>query len=266
MPGNLVAPEGAAELLAPLAGVLEQLFRVSGNVGGSIGVLTNGEQHFLGIRSRGLDTPVPPNEDTVYLISSLTKPLLGLAIAVLVDGDEYDVTFETPVQRFLPGLDGKTLLRHTSRAATIADFLDHRSEFLRTTNLWESLGGAIPWKTIEPILSLLRHLPLSDKFNSPSSFAFDRNYSNEAFALLTAVIEKATDTPWGRFVETGIHSFQAILQHLKSKPSTPQPVKIHPSQVSSSSRTYNQTLLGAAAGVQSTASDLIKFYQKYLEM
>lgn len=119
---NLDAPKTVPEVLGKLRPVLEQLFKASGNVGASIGVLSKSEQHFLGIGSRGLDAAVPPTEDTLYLVSSMTKPLMGLAVAALVEDDKYGLGFDTPVREFLPYLHGKTLLRHEPREATIRRF------------------------------------------------------------------------------------------------------------------------------------------------
>jgi len=65
----------------------------------------------------------------------MTKPLIGLAVAALVEDDKYGLGFDTPVREFLLYLYRKTLLRYKPRKAIIGDFLDYRTEFPRTTNL-----------------------------------------------------------------------------------------------------------------------------------
>jgi hypothetical protein len=69
--------------------------------------------------------PGEPGE--LYLISSLTKPLLGLTLVVLICDDKHDIDFGMPVKRFLPQLGGKTFLRYTSQEATIGNFLELRA-------------------------------------------------------------------------------------------------------------------------------------------
>ncbi|GAB1315467.1 hypothetical protein MFIFM68171_05677 [Madurella fahalii] len=312
IPNRWLAPDRGETLLQATTKTIEQLFRDGGSVGGSVGVLSGGKHDFLDIGARDSSSPAPPNEDTVYLVSSMTKPMLGLAIAVLVNDCRYNVRLDTPVKDLLPCLDGQTYLRHTLRELTVADLIDHRSEFLRTTNLWESPVGEIPWQSVEPIVSLLQHLPLSDKYINPGDFRHGRNYSNECFALAAAIIEKKTGLCWGRFVtervlrpldmrrtfvgvtaeqpkinyagsysvkvngtlealRSGVGqyrdlSYQAIYKYLSSEPLMPEPVEVFPTQASASAVTYEQTPIGAAAGMMSTSSDLLKFYEKFLEM
>ncbi|KXX83065.1 Beta-lactamase [Madurella mycetomatis] len=242
-----------------------------------------------------------------FSISELETP-----IAVLVNDHRYNVRFDTPVKELLPYLDRQLFLRHALRELTVADLLDHQSEFLRTTNLWESPVGEIPWQSIEPIVSLLRHLPLSDKYVDSADFRHGRNYSNECFALAAAIIEKKTGLCWGRFVTERVLkplgmqrtyvgvaaeqpktnyagsysvrvgglleglrcgngqypglSYQAIHKYFSGEPPVPELVEVAPSQVSAAAVTYEQTPIGAAAGMMSTASDLLKFYETFLEM
>lgn len=311
MVDNAAVPDGA-NLLNAATQTIEQLFKDSGTVGGSIGVLSNGKQHLLSVGARHLDAPGPPDENTIFLISSMTKPILGLAMALLIDSDGYNIGYVTPVKDLLPELAGKTLLRHVPRELTVADLLDHRSEFLKTTSLWESPDGDIPWKTVDPIISLLQHLPLNDKFESASSFVYNRNYSNECYALAATIIERQTKVPWARFVKEEVlqplgmhntvigsidkgqakahfagyhavkideildklpewvketnHPFLTILHHIREESPARKPIRVIPSKASEATDSDGQTPLGAAAGMRSTVSDLLRLCQSYLDM
>ncbi|KAK4168440.1 beta-lactamase/transpeptidase-like protein [Cladorrhinum sp. PSN259] len=303
------------ELLDSVSETIQQIFKESGNVGGSVGILDNEKSYFLNLGQKELPNPGIPDRDTLYLISSMTKPFLGLAMAILINEKENETTFDTTVSDIFPELRAKTSLRHEldNKELTVAHLLAHRSEFQKTTNLWECPSGQIPWKTIDPILSLLQHLPQHDKYQNPGCFHQSRNYSNECFALLASVIERVSGVPWGRFVTervlqplgmsrtfTGVteaHSktsqnnfagtysvrvdkslevitakcgdgptYQEILEHLTgiNTPTLPDPVSVTPSQASFLDSNNQQTILGAAAGMTSCVSDLMKFYAAFL--
>lgn len=134
---NLDAPKTVLEVLGELRPVFEQLFKASGNVRASIGVLSKSKQYFLGIGSRGLDAAVPPTEDTLYLILSMTKLLLGLAVAALVKDNKYGLGFDTPVrdENFYPIYMERRYYNMSPERLLSGDFLDYRTEFLRTMNL-----------------------------------------------------------------------------------------------------------------------------------
>ncbi|KAK0673099.1 beta-lactamase/transpeptidase-like protein [Cercophora samala] len=295
----------AEHLLRSTSRILETIFRESGNVGASIGLLEDGNCTFGNLGTRAVDDGQPPTENTTYLISSMTKPFLGLAISLLVADEKYDICFETPVKDVLPELEGKTMLVSDpmDTELTIAHLLAHRSEFLKCTNLWESPDGFVPWTTIDPVLSLLRQMPLSGQ-HMARPFDNRRNYSNECFALLGEIIERTVSIPWGRFVTEKIlrplqltNTFTGIPRdHLqdrnnfvashtvkvdglisgghqqpnmrsRNRTEVPkvEPLMTQPSQASFSNDAYEQSPLGAAAGMLSSAKDLLQFYDRFIK-
>ncbi|KAK3940467.1 beta-lactamase/transpeptidase-like protein [Diplogelasinospora grovesii] len=186
---------------------IDELFMSYGSAAGSIGILKDGKRHFLNVGAKeALGISSAPeeganDEHTAYLISSMTKPIIALAVGIMVSNRDYGVSLDTPVKDIITELKGKTFLRHARRELTIADLLDHRAEFIRCTNLWETPDGHIPWQTMDPVISLLKHLPPSEKFKRAEDFIHARNYSNEGFALAAAIIEKTTGMSWPKFVE-----------------------------------------------------------------
>jgi len=196
------ASNEAQQLLDENRENFQELFEAYGNVGASIGVLKADKYGFLNIGKTKLAGSEGPKSDSIYLISSMTKPLMSLAVAILINDSKGSVTFDTPVSELLPSLKGKPsiTLAHAKRELQLCDLLDLRSEFHKCTHLWESPHGDVPWQTVDPILSVLSHLPGNGSYSSPKSFINGRNYSNECFALAAAIIEAKSELKWHDFV------------------------------------------------------------------
>lgn len=198
-------PTPSEALLSPLfQQTVQQLCSKYGSVGLSAGFLDGSQTVDVNYGTRDGSPDTPTTRDTVYLISSMTKAITALAIAIMANDKEFGTDFDTEVREVFPQLSGRTYLRHAQRELTLADLIDNRTEFLRSTNLWESPDGEVPWKTCEPIRSLLQHLPLNDRFVKPEDFRHARNYFNEGFALAADILEKRTGMSWADFVRDKI--------------------------------------------------------------
>ncbi|KAK3343120.1 beta-lactamase/transpeptidase-like protein [Neurospora tetraspora] len=203
LPKQPSLPLSVEEILTLTKPTIERLLQDSGSVGASMGVLRHGKQHFLNLGARGLGVTAVPDQKTVYLISSMTKPIIATAVGILMDDfPRYQLDFGTRVSAVLPELKGSPgmLKTYTKQELTIGDLLDLRSSFQWMTNLWESPDGDVPWRTTDPVVSLLQHLPVNDTYTSHEAFVYNRNYSNECFALLAAIIERKTGYSWAKFV------------------------------------------------------------------
>ncbi|KAK0655414.1 beta-lactamase/transpeptidase-like protein [Cercophora newfieldiana] len=304
---NLETPD-LLENERALSNVAHHLCSKYATVGLSAGLLDNGKTTHFNIGTLelpGADARAA-SPDSMYLVSSLTKPVFALAVTIMVNDSQYPIEFTTEVRDVFPELESRTFLRHAGRQLTLVDLLDNRTEFPQCTNLWESPNGTIPWEDSSPLLSVLRHLPPNEKFQNPESFKHARNYSNEGFALAAAILEKVTGRRWAEFVRHRIleplhmqntiaghtsndteryaeqlaKSFSASTgEHVKEfqswGPKEPDrhkraygyvrdelqatPIEVPPSQVTS-------TLMGAAAGITSSVSDLLKFYEKFIQV
>lgn len=134
--------------------------------------------------SRG---PGPASPDTVWLIASVTKPVVCAGICLLVERGE--AALDDPVSRFIPQFAG------ADRAGvTLRDLLTHSS----------GLPDMLP----ENIELRRRHAP-PDEFVSaicatPLLFApgTDVSYQSTGIALLGAVIERISGETCRRFLET----------------------------------------------------------------
>ncbi|KAK0710073.1 beta-lactamase/transpeptidase-like protein [Lasiosphaeria miniovina] len=305
-------------VLAGTKSTIKALFRDYGSVGGSVGILRNGKHTFIEFGSQDPTTNEPVDRDTIYLISSMAKPFTALAVAMLVNDSKIDISLTSPVRNFLPELQGNDFLAHTGQPITIADLLDHQSDFLRCTNLWESPNGFIPWQDVAPLLSLFQTLPRNPKFRHPHNFRHARNYSNESYALLAEMVERLTGKPWTRFIRDRIlrplgltstvvsltepeHAERGQRGSSKIALSFAVPVSetlsrlsaahgdaaaydvVHPWVVNNlpqltaqcvspsqarhaAAGTLSSTPIGAAAGIMSSARDLLRFYELFMEV
>ncbi|KAK3492198.1 beta-lactamase/transpeptidase-like protein [Neurospora hispaniola] len=207
-------PLSVEEILALTKPTIEKLLQDSGSVGASIGVLRHGQQHFVNLGTQDLGVATLPDKDTVYLTSSMSKPIISTAVGILMDDfSKYQLKFDTPVSAVLSELKGSPgiLKTYTNQELTVGDLLDLRSSFQWMTNLWESPNGDIPWKTIDPVTSLLQHLPANDTYTSQEGFVYNRNYSNECFALMAMIIERKTGHSWTEFVREKV--FEPLGMH-----------------------------------------------------
>ncbi|KAK3380900.1 beta-lactamase/transpeptidase-like protein [Podospora didyma] len=292
---------------------IEELFSNYGSAGGSIGIIKGGKQHFLNVGHKDVNVDQPPDQNTSYLLSSMTKPITALAVGILVNTKKFGISLTTPVKDILPELETKGMLLRANRELTVADLLDHRSEFIKCTNLWECPDGMMPWQTVDPILALFQKLPSNQKFQNAKDFLHSRNYSNECYALAAAIVEKKTGKPWAVFVRDKIvkplglkHTFAGLtegeqhdnrdniarsytvpvgetLKKLKEAglddtptydkvyewavdqlyPLTPFPIPV--SQVRrAADKTLESSPIGAAAGMMSSAVDLLKLYDMFM--
>jgi CubicO group peptidase (beta-lactamase class C family) len=175
------------ELLAICKPTFETLAQKFGNVGISLGILKDENSNYLGIGGES-------DEHTVYLISSVTKPILAVAVGILVSSGK--LRFDTLLKDIIP--------LHNSTSLTVADLLDHRSKLFRCDRLWEGHDGKIYINDKRTIVGLFNRLPPNKHYANESDFHYTRNYNNLGFALLGIVIEKLSGMSWAEFVHTRI--------------------------------------------------------------
>lgn len=119
-----------------------------------------------------------PDDDTQYLIGSVTKTFTAVLIMAL--RDEGKLTLDDPLSRFLP--------QTKHGAVTVRQMLAHASGLQREPvgRIWESLAAPDQER-------LLRDLEGAERV-LPPHFAF--HYSNLAYALLGQIVEQLDGRPW----------------------------------------------------------------------
>lgn len=102
---------------------IEEVMRIGGTPGLSIGIVHHGEQVYANYGCRDVKNDIPLDEETILPMCSLTKAVTSAAMAILVD--EGLIAWDTLVKDALPSLDIENDLLQNHM--TIADLLCHRS-------------------------------------------------------------------------------------------------------------------------------------------
>ncbi|RFU30823.1 hypothetical protein B7463_g5476, partial [Scytalidium lignicola] len=233
--------------LQKLDSSIEEICQISGNVGLSVGVLHQGEA----IRTshygyRDFEANLPPDDDTVYYFSSLTKAMTSAAFGILVD--ESKITWDTLICDILPEFNHQNpILR---KEATITDLLSHRTGLAGKTCLW--IQGQ-------------QHMLLPKK-----EIIRTWKYSNWGYALAGEIIEVLSGMKFGEFLQSRIFDPLGMTRTTASVPGPDNvavpymvydngsPCKVAVSEVA------GETVMVAALGVTTTTKDLLTFYQALL--
>lgn len=157
----------------------------------------------------------PMQKDAVFRIMSMTKPIVAVAIMMMVE--EGRVRLTDPVSRFIPELAGLTVAAQSaaqssrpegvsepatvpaSREITIRDLLTHTSGLMS--------GGASsareiainPGESLADVLPRLKNVPLD--FQPGTRWAYSAQFG---FDALVHVVEIASGLPFDRFAKTRI--------------------------------------------------------------
>lgn len=216
----------------------------------------------------------PMRTDTIFQIASMTKPVTGVAVAILAE--EGKLSFSDPVEKHLPefrGLwvagrtskDGVTL-RKPDRTITVRDLMTHTS----------GMAGDYPPglsdvmekgnRTLAEVVLIASQQPL--EFQPGGKWL----YSNTGINTLGRIVEVLSDQPFERFMESRI--FQPL--GMKDTCFYPKPEqfdriaviykreegKLVPSTIDRFRKNYRFTR--ASGGLFSTAGDMARFYQMSL--
>ncbi|AQQ54802.1 serine hydrolase [Planococcus lenghuensis] len=179
--------------------------------------MQNGERIFekyAGFRNVEQRLPVTP--DTVFGVASITKSLTALAIMQLVD--ENKLAVEDPVVKWLPEFRLPDQAHDT--AITIHHLLTHTSGLpgmeavhrARAVSIIEDPDGAELFDNPAPLEKVLTVETVEDVMDVVADTEFRLlappgelfNYSNEGYALLQEIIERAGGKPYIAYVQERI--------------------------------------------------------------
>lgn len=183
----------------------------SGRVGGiALSVKQNGKtvyENFFG--SASMTEPKPVTKDTVFRIASMTKPITAVATLILIERGLLDL--HDPLEKYLPffkelpivKLEGDKLVNYgiASGKPSIFNVLTHTS----------GIGGGETGAAQSRAMSTEEKADLNKavEFYARAGIQFEPFtevlYSGTAsFSVLTAIIEKVTDMPYGDFLKKNI--------------------------------------------------------------
>jgi CubicO group peptidase (beta-lactamase class C family) len=142
----------------------------------------------VGIRKWGDPTPVTTND--VFHIGSCTKSMTATLTAMLIDDGK--LRWDTTIAEVFPELKGQMDRRYES--VTVEQLLRHRGGVpgnppdAAWKRAWEQQGTPVEQRR-EFIAAVLREPPAA----APGT---EKIYSNQGYAIVGAMLEKITGTPW----------------------------------------------------------------------
>ncbi|HCN30939.1 MAG TPA: serine hydrolase [Verrucomicrobiales bacterium] len=170
-----------------------EVFVKEGHIAGAVTLVAKREQ-ILSMQAVGwqvLETRRPMEQDSLFWIASMTKPVIALAILMLHDDGRLDI--HDPVERYLPEFKGQMLLQEKSddrvvlvkpaRPVTIKDLLTHTSGIAGNAN---AEPGPADSRTPRESAVICALTPL--QFEPGSKWA----YSNPGINTLGRIIEVVT--------------------------------------------------------------------------
>lgn len=184
----------------------------------AVGVARQGAPTYTaGFGYRNIAEQLPVDAETIFGIASVTKSFTCLAIMQLADAGKLSV--DDPVVKWLPefklpdpahtrAVAIHHLMTHSSGLPGLPSIFHARAGSVRQDPDWKRLGTAIdPFKT-EPIrtygelMGLMAETEI-DLLGAPGSRF---NYSNEGYALLQGIIERASGQPFIAYMQERVLS------------------------------------------------------------
>jgi CubicO group peptidase (beta-lactamase class C family) len=255
--------ESLTHRLDALRPKIEELMRIGGTPGLSLGVMHHGTQvYFASYGYRDVEHRLPPDDQTIPPVCSLTKAVTSAALGILVD--EKKAAWDTLVKDALPSLDihDETL----QNQMTIADLLCHRSGMSWGDNLLIGTDNNIIVSGEDAMVYLnsqTRLLPFRGQFA----------YNNLAYELAGNVIESLSKESFFDFIQTRIFDPLGMTRTYLKTPS---------SELDNVGKCYNalddgtsapitcvkvgDDWLGAPhAGMWTCVKDLMKLYRAFMK-
>jgi CubicO group peptidase (beta-lactamase class C family) len=220
----------------------------------------------------------PAAADSLFRIASMSKPVTGVAILMLVE--EGKVRLHDPVSRFIPefkslqvGIDGAAPVP-ASREITVRDLLTHTSGLVSGTANAEIVkthpGMSLLVDTTRPTETLERYLPRIAAF--PLSFQPGERYSYSplaAFDALGRIVEVASGQTFDRFLKTRLFdplgmtntSFAIWREQPQRLALIYRRTPAGPERFANQNQLISDVYFSGGAGLVSTAEDYFLFAQ-----
>ncbi len=254
----------------------QKTFVDRGEISGAVALLADKDHvwHLSAVGASDLATRRALRTDDIFWIASMTKPIAAVAVGLLVD--EARLTFDDPVEKFLPEFRGQWVIQESTadrrslvkatRPITVRDVLTH------TSGLAEYPITQAHW-TISEFAKVLAREPL--RFQPGTRWA----YSTAGIDVLGRVVEVVSGVSFAAFLQ------QRLFDPLGMKDTTFWLSPAEEKRFAHNYRPETQTgklsetpiayLYGAAttdrarpalggAGLFSTAADIARFYQMML--
>ncbi|MCR9271330.1 MAG: beta-lactamase family protein [Hyphomonadaceae bacterium] len=159
---------------------------------------------------RGLESQTPLEEDTIYRIYSMTKPVTGVAMMMLYEEGLFEL--DDPVTKFVPEFedlkvlagvneDGSAILVDLERAPTMRELMSHTSGFAY------GLGGTDPANSAFRDLKVLESPDLQTMIDRTATIPLmfqpgEHWFYSVGMDIQGHIIEKLSGQSFGDFLET----------------------------------------------------------------
>ena len=260
-PASCFVPEEYLQKkIRELRPTISELLSISGCPGLSLGILHKGEfTHTDHFGRRDSSTDCPPNDETIYRIASLSKPITVGVIASLVD--EGVLEWNTPIREYLPEFGERK--DEVGQQATLIDLLSNRTGLAVANAIWGQKKGVF----LLPKGDIVRtscFIPAVKRFRK--SFV----YGNWNYALVTEVLERVTGKDFSELVRARILNPLDMQRTTYGMPEDENMCSSHavrddgtPCKISFFNYSDRTGMAGGGAG-KSTIKDLLIMYKSLL--
>jgi CubicO group peptidase (beta-lactamase class C family) len=146
--------------------------------GVAVGVWASGKEAYACHGVTSVDNPLPIDQDTLFLVASVTKTFTATTLMRLVA--EGKVELNAPVRRYLPELQLKD--RQAADTVTVLNLLNHTAGFDWRVNADTGEGDDALARSVAKMLSLKQIAPPGTRVS----------YSQAGYNLLGRIIEQVT--------------------------------------------------------------------------
>jgi len=178
---------------AAIRGAMQE-FIDAGEIAGAVAVVgdSRGLVSLVAVGRRDIEGNLPMEENTLFRIASMTKPITALGVLILAD--EGRLAIDDPVEKHLPEFRGQAMAAggRPSRPIILRDLLTHTSGLPDGSPPGSRAG---PATTLEDAAGIFATRPLS--FEPGSRWS----YSNAGMGTLGRVIEVASGQSYEAFLK-----------------------------------------------------------------
>jgi CubicO group peptidase (beta-lactamase class C family) len=154
--------------------------------GVAVGVWADGKEHYVCHGVASIENPTPVDQDTLFLLGSVTKTYTATALMRLVA--EGRVELDAPVRRYIPEL--KLADEQTAAEVTLMHLLNHTSGLDWDLLIETGEGDDALAVYVEKLAGLKIIAPLGTR----------TSYSQAGYSILGRVIEKVVDMPYEKAI------------------------------------------------------------------
>jgi len=251
---NKLSPNGSAARIDAVVARAAAAFMKSNQYGGlSLGIVCDGVTHFYNFGELEQGTGRSPTENTLYAIASITKTFTGILLAQAVE--EGKMHLDDDVRKYLEG--NYPDLEYQGQPIQLVQLLCHNS----------GLPFSFPPKPLQGAPSMAdRSLTRAEFFAALREFELTVapgtkfQYSNVGSQLLGYILERSYGKSYEDLVEERI-AIPLGMRNTKITLTPAEQLALKGYDEKNALVTDHSEFMQAAAGLRSTAADLLKYAQ-----